>query len=88
MLKTYRRKLTTSKETVNFDDLEDEMTAILDLIGDMKDRTHTGLNQRTNGSSSTGNAVDQLAVLMEKTNMEDQRTPSSKKGHGSLRSKT
>lgn len=69
MLKTYRRKLNGSKEPVDLDDLEDEITVMLKLIRERKDRTLLGEGgrRRLKAKAATESDMDQLAVLMGKT---------------------
>lgn len=74
MLKTYRRKLTSNKEAVDLDDLEEEITIMQKLIRERKDRT---LQQSDNGrrrlkaKAATESDMDQLAVLMGKTKVSE-----------------
>lgn len=71
MLKTYRRKLNNSKESVDLDDLEDEVTIMLKVIQERKDRTPSGegTRRRLKAKAATESDMDQLAVLMGKVNM-------------------
>lgn len=71
MLRTYRRKLNNSKESVDLDDLEDEITIMLKVIQERKDRTPVGEGprRRLKAKAATESDMDQLAVLMGKVNV-------------------
>jgi WD40 repeat protein len=71
MLKTYRRKLNSSKEPVDLDDLEDEVTIMLKVVRERKDRTPVseGSRRRLKAKAATESDMDQLAVLMGKVNV-------------------
>ena len=72
MLKTYRRKLNGSKEMVDLDDLEDEITVMLKVIQERKDRTQQGNEipkRRLKAKAATENDVDQMTVLMGKSSI-------------------
>ncbi|OAL40614.1 hypothetical protein AYO20_00350 [Fonsecaea nubica] len=71
MLKIYKKKLTISKEVVDLNDLELELSGLLKNVQERKNRTHTGQQQDPKAASSSEKAkaateseVDQLAILM------------------------
>ncbi|KIY01960.1 uncharacterized protein Z520_02098 [Fonsecaea multimorphosa CBS 102226] len=72
MLKIYKKKLTISKEVVDLDDLESELSGLLKNIRERKNRTHSEQQQDARAVSTSDNAkaategeVDQLAILLE-----------------------
>ena len=79
MLKTYRKKLSNSKDAVELDDLEAEVCGLLKVIRERKDRTrrHTQTHATEEGTyerlkkakAATETEVDQLAVLLGRANM-------------------
>lgn len=85
MLKTYRKKLTLGKDKVDLDDLEDEVTALLKIIRERKALNQPPLPQlkpesssvvdgpgrRVQAKAATEGDVEQLAVLLERSNMAD-----------------
>ncbi|KIW99767.1 uncharacterized protein Z518_10695 [Rhinocladiella mackenziei CBS 650.93] len=88
MLRTYKKKLTQSKEAVDLDDLEDEVDGLLKIIRERKDRTHQGqsrtqhqetgaADRRAKANAVTASEVNQLAVLLERSNMADSPTTST-----------
>lgn len=81
MLKTYKRKLTQSKDAVDLDDLEDEVNGLLKTIQERREKlpksttppergNATG-SRREKAKAATENDVDQLTVLLERANMAD-----------------
>ncbi|KAK5317116.1 hypothetical protein LTR93_008891 [Exophiala xenobiotica] len=88
MLKTYRKKLALNKDTVDLDDLEDEVTALLKIVRERKESKQPPLppmgqphssaasapGRREQGKAATEGDVEQLAVLMERANMADTPT--------------
>lgn len=88
MLKTYKKKLVNGKEAVDLDDLEDEVSGLLNIIRAKKERMrplHTVaqkpeaeiMPRRENTKAATASEVDQLAVLLEKASMSDSPTPTT-----------
>lgn len=89
MLRMYRKKLVHSRETVDLDDLEDEVSGLLKTIQERKNRTQAILlptskherqgvqepNRRGNAKAATESEVDQLATLLGKSNMADSPAP-------------
>ncbi|KAK6384860.1 hypothetical protein LTS17_002423 [Exophiala oligosperma] len=87
MLKTYRKKLTLAKDKVDLDDLEDEVTALLKIIRERKASDRPPLPQskpdlsnvvavggpgrRAQAKAATEGDVEQLTVLLERSNMAD-----------------
>jgi hypothetical protein len=88
MLKTYRKKLALNKDTVDLDDLEDEVTALLKIVRERKESKQPPLppmgqphssavsapGRREQAKATTEGDVEQLAVLMERANMADTPT--------------
>lgn len=82
MLKIYRKRLTQARETVELDDLEDEIHDLLRIINERKKRSVPPLPRPPPQDSQTSNRagkpkvgfeveVDQLTVLLERSNMAD-----------------
>ncbi|KIW94304.1 uncharacterized protein Z519_05620 [Cladophialophora bantiana CBS 173.52] len=76
MLKIYKKKLTISKEVVDLDELEYEVSGLLKNIRERKDRTRVRHQKDAGAASTSDNAkaatdseVDQLAVLLEGSSM-------------------
>lgn len=79
MLRTYRKKLMASKEDLSLEELEDEVEMITKLIKERKERTFGPQTTNTNGrrmkaKAATENDADELAILLERTNLAD-RSP-------------
>jgi hypothetical protein len=89
MLKTYRKKLVQARETVDLDDLEDEVHELLRIINDRKGKSRSvpplpqaSKREEQDSAASPGRVnskaafggeaeADQLAVLLERSNMAD-----------------
>jgi hypothetical protein len=72
MLRTYRKKLMASKEELLLDELEEELELMIKLVKQRKDKPATG--RRIQAKAPTESDVDELAVLLDRTNMAD-RSP-------------
>ena len=73
MLRTYRKKLVASKEDLSLDELQGELETITKLVRERKDRP-TGIrtpNRRSKSKTATENDLDELAILLDGTNMAD-----------------
>ncbi|KAI1614946.1 WD40-repeat-containing domain protein [Exophiala viscosa] len=93
MLKTYRKKLASSRDIVSLDDLEDEVRSLLTIIQERKDRTLPAMPQihregvgssgrRAAAKAATESDVDRLTVLLERANMADTHTMFMKAAKG------
>jgi WD40 repeat protein len=77
MLRTYRKKLMASKEELILDELQEELELMSKLVRQRKDKTASGQTpvvRRIKAKAATENDVDELAVLLDRTNMAD-RSP-------------
>ena len=73
MLRTYRKKLTGSKEDLYLEELEDELETIMKIVREKKEtssQTKPG-SRRAKAKAATENDVDELAILLERANMKD-----------------
>ncbi|OQV04469.1 WD domain-containing protein [Cladophialophora immunda] len=84
MLKIYKKKLTLSKEVVDLDDLEFEISGLLKILQERKNRTPSGQQQDARAANTSDKAkvvteseVDQLAVLLEGSSMTQSPTTAS-----------
>lgn len=78
MLKIYKKKLVNSKETVNLDTLEYEVSDLLRTIRERKDRTVFSqqregqiADRREPAINGAESDIDQLVVLLEGARMSD-----------------
>lgn len=72
MLRTYRKKLIASKEDLSLDELQGELELITKLVQERKDRpsgTRTPNGRRSKAKAATEDDLDELAVLLDRTNM-------------------
>lgn len=83
MLKTYRKKLMAAKEEVDLVDLEGELEQLLKVINDKKvngyGKTLNGTMRRSRNTAPTEGEMEELAVLLDRTNMAD-RSPTTREG--------
>ena len=72
MLKTYRRKLTSSRENLDLDELEEELELITKLVRERKGkRVQTPNGRRLKAKAATESDIDALADLLDKTGVVD-----------------
>ena len=74
MLRTYRKKLMASKEDLSLDEIQGELELITKLVRERKDRpsgTRTSNGRGSKVKGATENDLDELAVLLTRTNMAD-----------------
>jgi hypothetical protein len=76
MLRTYRKKLMASKEDLGLDELEDELELITRLVKERKEKgsgfqTPNANGRRTKAKAATESDVDELVVMLDRTNTAD-----------------
>ena len=72
MLRTYRKRLTVSKENVSLDELEDELDGMLRAVKDKRERSQiskSSIGRRKMAKAATEGDVEELAALMERTDI-------------------
>ena len=81
MLKIYRKKLINSKETVELNEIEYQVVGLLKTIRERKDRTLSANqregevgNRKEQAKAATEGDLDELAVLLEASNISESRT--------------
>ncbi len=91
MLRIYKKKLINSKETVNLDSLECEVSDLFKTIKERKDkivldqqREVLPVIKKEQAKVGTESDVDQLAVLLEGSRMTDSPTTTETNGSTAL----
>lgn len=87
MLKTYRKKLATTKDDVDLEELEAELEVVMKLVKEKRSppqaRSLNGTMRKTKGKAlvqPTESEMDDLAVLLVRTNLAE-RSPKVKDGN-------
>jgi hypothetical protein len=85
MLKIYKKKLVNSKESVDLNEIEYQVSGLLKTIRERKDRTILAqqpvieaTKRPENVKAATESDVDQLAVLLEGSRMAESPTTTKK----------
>ena len=80
MLRTYKKKLTVSKENVSLDELEDELEGMLRAVKEKRETSQISKNsivRRKMAKAATEGDVEELTAFMERTDMGNRRTVDS-----------